>query len=290
MALGSWTAIYTDVITELMEERREQELLLLLAIQKHGDPFGFCWPSRKSLMRLRHCSQALYERRLAWLQERFYVAVIESYDYRRRQKMFDMQISPRVLYVRPEFQAYCELVFDGEKDRDYALEKSLLGNLLRTNDSQPEVVPESETRIREPDSGTSTKTRRHNQLSTAPKQKSKPQGSTMRNGAKPEKQAKPPEREAHRKTDPQAVPRVDFQELLSPAVDDDRMAKEIELGVGTTPHQARAAVDTYPRDGLVYWLEMTARRRHNGTVTKPGAWFFTMLRKHVPPLDQFDLP
>lgn len=294
MALGSYIPLYAWVIEQLMQERREQELLLLMAIAKFADPFGFCWPGRINLMKMRHCSQRLYEQRMAWLQEQCYVVVVETYDYRRRQPQFDMQISPRALYVRPEVQAYCEAIFDSVQERDFGAEKKFLEILLRTKESQPESLPESETRAFKPDSGTSAKTRRHNQLSTAPEQKGRA-ASTMRNGAKPEKrEAQQPtatDREAHRETTPQAVPRDEFQSLLSPTVDDDRLADEIRLAVGTTKHQAADAVKTYSRETLVHWLGMAARRRQAGTITKPGAWFFAMLRKNAAPRDDYgDLP
>ena len=134
MALGSWTGIYARVIQELMEQGKDQELLLLLAIQKHCDPFGFAWPARITLMRLRHLSQLRYERRLAFLEEHHYVLMTEGYDYQRRQAKFDFQVSPRVLYVRPEVQEYCELVFDGIQARDFAAEKNFLEILFSTKE------------------------------------------------------------------------------------------------------------------------------------------------------------
>lgn len=283
MARGSWLGLYNDVIDGLMLQRREQELLLLMAIAKHCDPFGFCFPGRINLMRIRRISQPVYERRLTFLEEHSYVVVVETYDYRRRQAQFDFQVNPRVLYVREEVQEYCERVFDGLQERDFGFEKSFLEILFRTNESQPEVVPESETES-ETASATSSKTRKHNQLSAAPSQKGR-NASTMRNQAEPRQRTAPqPQRPAQNRNDnPQAGP-DEFAALLSASVGNDRIVQEIVHVVSTTPHQAAAAVETYPREGIVHWLEVTARRREKGTLTRPGGFFFRMLQQHVAPL------
>lgn len=281
MALGSWTGIYAHVIEELMAQRKEQELLLLLAIQKHCDPFGFCFPGRAKLKRLRHCGDKKFDERMAFL-EGGYIVTTQTYNPRRRQYEPDYQVSPRVLYVRSEIQEYCEKVFDGVQERDFALEKNFIENFLSLKESQPEALPESETRRSKPASATSPKSRQHNQLRTAENQT---QGSTMRSGAKPENSESNNQRRPAQPREENPVVREsdEFHTLLSPDVDDDRIADEIRLGVGTTPHQAADVVATYPREELVYWLEQCARRREKGTVGKPGAWFFSMLKKHARP-------
>lgn len=296
MARGSWQGLYNDVIDGLMLRRHEQELLLLMAIARYCDPFGFCFPGRINLMRARRISQPVYERRLGWLQENSYVVVIETYDYRRRQTQWDFQINPRVLYVREEVQEYCERVFDAVQERDFDFEKRFLeilfstkessekGSLeilLRTKESQTEVVPESETET-EPASGTSSKTRNHNQLSAAPRQTGR-NAPTMRNGAKPEKQPKAKPAIAHRENDPQAGPPA--FDLDMPILDRELLIKAIMHVASTTEHQAREAVDTYPLDNVMHWLRNTALRRERGQLKKPGGYFFRMLTMHSQPIE-----
>jgi hypothetical protein len=285
MARGSWLGLYNDVIDGLMLQRREQELLLLMAIAKYCDPFGFCFPGRVNLMRIRRISQPVYERRLTFLEDHSYVTVTETYDYRRRQTQFDFQVNPRVLYVREEIQEYCEHVFDAVQERDFAFEKSFLEILFRTNESQPEVVPESETES-EPASATRRRTRKNNQLSAAPTQQGR-NASTMRNQAEPKQRNAPQQRQQAQtsKEHPQAGGADEFTALMADDVDDDRIVQEIIHVVSTTKHQAAAAVETYPREGIVHWLEITARRREKGTLDKPGGFFFKMLQKHVAPIE-----
>lgn len=266
-----------------MGQRKEQELLLLLAIQKHCDPFGFCFPGRAKLKRLRHCGDKKFDERMAFLEDG-YIVTTQTYNPRRRQYEPDYQVSPRVLYVRSEIQEYCEMVFDGVQERDFALEKNFIENILSLKESQPEALPESEARRSKPASKTSPKTRQHNQLRTATEEQT--QASTMRNGAKPENSDSKNQRRPTQPREEKPVVREsdEFHTLLSPDVDDARIADEIRLGVGTSPTQAAEAVATYPREELVYWLEQCARRRQKGTVSKPGGWFFAMLSKHARPI------
>lgn len=291
MALGSWMGIYIQVSDDLMAQRREQELLLLMAIARHADRLGFCFPGRARLKTLRHAGDKKHDERLAWLMEYGYVTMIESYDYRRRQAMCDYQVSPRALYVREDFQAYCEAVFDGVQERDFALEKKLLENLFSTKDSQPEVVTRIRNQTQEPDAGSRRKTSAYDQRSprTVTEQKQGRNPSTMRNGrqAAPTTQPTADSREAHRENNPQAGgPAGDeFHALLSPTVDNDRIVQEIMHVATTTEHQARDAVQSYPRDAIVHWLRITAVRRAKGELSKPGGWFFTSLRSTTPRID-----
>jgi hypothetical protein len=285
MALGSWTGIYGSVVVELMEDSKDQELLLLLAIAKHADAFGFCFPGRANLMKLRHCTQAVYERRLKLLVERCLVQVTEDYDIFRRQKVFIFQISPRVLYVREEVQAYCEAVFDGERQRDIRWELKFLEQHFSTNDSLPESLPESETRKQNPESVTRKRTRKHNQLSASEEGSRAGLHEEQRGSAdqhRPVRQQK--------KDNPQAGAADNLDDLLSPTVDDDRLADEIRFAVATTSHQARDIVATFPRDGIVHWLRHTMIRRAKGELKNPGGYFYRMLKQHVPPNDPYDMP
>jgi len=306
MALGSWVGIYISVSDDLMAERRDQELLLFMAIARHVDRLGFCFPGRARLMAMRRISQPVYERRLAFLEERGLVKMTESWDWRRRQPQFDFQVSPRAIYVREEFQSYCEKVFDDVQERDPALENWLLENHFgpndglrngvqenhfSTNDSQPEVVPESEPDAVNQTHEATPRTKHSNQRSRAETQKRR-NVSTMRNGTQRDsaKQPTAADATAHRKDNPQAggPDASDFDNLLSPTVDDSQFADEIRFAVATTPHQARDIVATYQRDHIVHWLKHTAVRRAKGELGNPGGYFYRMVKKHARLIDETD--
>lgn len=285
MALGSWQGLYNSVVLDLMAQRRERELLLLMAIASHCDPFGFCFPGRARLFTIRHCAKETQLTHERWLAERGHIIVTETHNPRHRQYEPDYQVSPRTLYVRPEIQAYCELVFDGVEERNFAFEKGFLVILFGTKESQPEIQPESETRAFKPASVTSPMTRNNNQRDNAPTQTGRTT-TTMRNGKQRDSAIQPTatSREAHRKNNLPTGGPDEFDALLSPTVDDGRLADEIKHAVSTTLHQAKQAVATYPRDGIVHWLRITALRRERGELSKPGGWFFKMLKEQVHPI------
>lgn len=278
MALGSWMGLYISVVDELMEMRREQELLLLMAIARHADRLGFCWPGRSRLMALRHSGERKHDERMAWLQEGNYVRMVETWDYRRRQYQQDYQISPCVLYVREEFQDYCERVFNGDQERDYTLENRLMQNFLSLKDSQPESLPESENRRIQPAPRTSRRTSDHNQRSNRAETQQGRNTSTMRSAQTEQTE----DAKRTEKDNPQAVGPVDFDALIN---DEELLIKSIMHVASTSEHQARSAVDTYPLDQIIHWLQNTYTRRQKGELTKPGGYFFRMLGLHGRPID-----
>lgn len=284
MALGPWMGIYISVSDDLMAARREQELLLLMAIARHADPLGFCFPGRARLMALRHAGDRKHDERLAFLVDHHYVIYSEVYDHRRRHTMPEYQVSPHAMYIRPEMQDYCEAVFFDGKPRDFDIEQLWYVSLLCEKDSQPDSLTRGINQTQEPASGTSSKTRNHNQLFAA---REPDKATTMRNAPKPVQRTSANQRRPAQQQKEESPLRDsdEFHALLSDDVDDDRIAQEIKLLVSTTLKQAKKAVATYPREGIVFWLEHTARRRQKGELSKPGGYFFNLLQKHVAPIN-----
>lgn len=284
MALGSWQGLYNAVIEELMSEDREQELLLLMAIARFADPLGFCYPGKARLMKMRHIGEKLYNQRLTFLEKRCLVKVEEHYDYFRRQRYWLFQVSPRVLYVREEFQEYLEKVFDGVEERNVSLEMWLTQNNFGSTDSQPETEPDTE-----PDARTrhriQIQNQTQNQRGTTLLQ-TQGNASTMRSNqreAQPTARSATDRDSAQKKEGPTGGGSDEFDALLH--VDDDRLIQEIKHVVTTTDHQARAAVQTYPRDAIIHWLRIAAHRRRKGELSNPAGWFFNMLKTQVRPIE-----
>lgn len=284
MALGSWQGLYNALIDELMEDDCEQELLLLMAIARHADPLGFCFPGKARLMKMRHIGQTLYDQRLAFLVKHRLVKFELVYDAFSRQRRPLFQVSPRVLYVREEFQEYLEKVFDGAEERNISLELWWTQNNFASTDSQPETEPETE-----PD----TRTRRriqlqnqnHNQREKA-LEKAQSNRSTMRSADQREAQGparSATDRDSAQRKEPPGGASDEFAALMT--VDEDRLVQEIKHLVTTTEHQARDAVRKYPRDALIHWLRMTALRRQKRELSNPAGWFFNMLRTQSRPID-----
>lgn len=299
MALGSWQGLYNAVILDLMRQQRERELMLLMAIATHADAFGFCYPGRARQMDIRHCGKTTQLKDEEWLVKNKLLYVEEVDDLMRRGTRPFYQISPRAIYVREDLQDYCEAVFDGLRHRDLAWEKKLI--LILSTEKSEVNLNLSSTKESQPESLTRTRTRRKNQTkdpNTEPhtepaddaKRQKRSNPSTMRNG---EDQSEAPEtqrREAQpdqrrkaqdRKNEPPGRGSAgdEFEALLLPTVDDDRMIQEIRHVASTTEYQAREAVETYTRESIVVVMREAARRRQRGTLSSPGGWFFTKLKK-----------
>lgn len=289
MALGSWQGLYNSVIDDLMDQKREQELLLLMAIARFADPLGFAFPGRARLMKRRNVGKDKHLVRENWLVEQGLLAVEDIYDPRKRQEEPHYQISPYVLYVRDEFLPYCLAVFMSERERDFGLEKSLLVILSREKESQPDSLPESEPDA-VPEPGTSITTRKHNQT---PASKRKAKATTTGNARRNQPAAanQPPARQNRKRQPPGGATEVDeFSALLSPTVDDSRIVSEIQHVATTTEHQASELVRVYPREALVHWLRVCAMRRSRGELKNPGGWFFKTVKSHTPlPIEHWPL-
>lgn len=262
----------------MREKQEDQYLLLFLAIARHADPLGFCFPGKARLMKMRHSGEGRHDVRFAWLLDHDYIAVGDLYDvFSRRMKPY-IQVSPFKLYVRPEFQDYCEKVFSGD-EREMSTEQILLRgvSLSSTKDSQAESLSSESKQRKQPDSVSSPIKQKNTSAKTESSAKAGA-GAGLREGQQRTAQNQQRHPTQDRKEESLFRESDEFHALLSPDVDDERIAQEIKLGVGTRIEQAREAVATYPREAIVHWLEVTVRRRQKGALTKPGGFFFKKLR------------
>lgn len=277
MALASWTALYTPVVQDLMKAKRIKELLLLQTIAQHADPFGFAFPGVKALKSLMRCSKATLDRLMTFLVEGEYIKIYETYNPRRGKTDTDFQVSPCVLYVRDEFQAYCEALWMGQ-ERDFSTEKKFLGNLSRTKESQPdsesESVPDSENRLM-------NQNQHHHPAKSKPAPTAPRPLTTGQQRERATPQRQPAQTE--KTTPPEGAAKRDLSPYRKPfaTLDDEDLAQDIKLTVGTQLTQARYAVATYDRAELRIALELTRQKRARGEVGKPGGYFFAMLENGV---------
>lgn len=271
MALASWTGLYTPVVQSLMRQKRIKELLLLQTISQHADPFGFAFPGPKALMGLMRCSKKTLEGLSAFLEEGEYIKIYRTYNPRRGKTDTDYQINPCVLYVRDELQGYCQALWDGG-ERDFRAEKIYRQNLSSTKESQPESESESE-------SESVTRIRNQSQHHHTPTKKNDARPMTTRQREAQQNQ-RPQAQDS--KDNPQAggaLPKRDltpFRKALA-TLDDEQLAQDIKLTVGTQISQARYAVATYNRAQLCVVLELVRQKRGRGELAKPGGYFFATL-------------
>ncbi len=284
MALASWTGLYGHVIRDMMRKKQIKELALLQLIATCADPFGFGFPGPKLLLPLMHCSKATLSRLMTLLEEHQYIKIYETSNPYRGTKSVDIQVNPRVMYVREEIQAYCDGLWDGEF-RDSFVEKRFRENLFSTKESQPESESES---LPDSESSESNQSQHHQR----PLRANAVPPVTTGHAKKPTKQResaipsqRPPAQSE--KPNPQAGgaarPKRDLTPYRKPlsTMDDEDLAQDIKLTIGTQLTQARWAVTTFNRSELCIALELTRQKASRGELGKPGGYFFAMLENGV---------
>ena len=283
MALASWTGIYGQVIRDMMRKKQIKELALLQLIATCADPFGFGFPGPKLLLPLMHCSKATLSRLMMILEEQQYIKIYETTNPYRGTKSIDIQVNPRVMYVRDEMQAYCDGLWAGDS-RDSFVEKRFRENLFSTKDSYPESESES---LPDSESSESNQSQHHQRTLRA----NAVPPVTTRHTKKPaqQRESATPQRPPAQteKTNPQAggaaQPKRDLTPYRKPlgTMDDEDLAQDIKLTIGTQLTQARWAVATYNRSELCIALELTRQKSARGELGKPGGYFFAMLENGV---------
>jgi hypothetical protein len=284
MALASWTGIYGRVIRDMMRKKQIKELSLLQLIATCADPFGFGFPGPKLLLPLMHCSKATLSRLMTILEEQQYIKIYETSNPYRGTKSIDIQVNPRVMYVREEVQEYCDGLWDGNL-RDSFVEKRFRENLFSTKDSQPESESES---LPDSESSESNQSQHHQR---APRANAVPPLTTghAKKPAKQRESATPSQRPPAQTENPNpqaggaARPKRDLTPYRKPlgTMDDEDLAQDIKLTIGTQLTQARWAVATYNRSELCIALELTRQKASRGELGKPGGYFFSMLENGV---------
>jgi len=161
MAVGSWNALYTHIEQKFMLKRQWKQLSLLKVFTQHADCFGLSYPGDDRIKDLTGIGTiAQLNDHLQFLVDGEYIKVWETWNGRRKKWDRDFQVSPLVMYIREEYQGYCEHIWlTGE--RDYELESAIVIKL----NGQPASESESEST-----SVTSISNQHHHPSNSAAKQ------------------------------------------------------------------------------------------------------------------------
>lgn len=280
MALSSWNALYTHIEQKFMRKRQWRQLHLLKVFVQHADPFGLSYPGEDLIKELTGIgTTAQVNENMQFLTDGEYLKVWETWNPRRRVWDYDYQVSPRVMYIREEYQGYCEkLWITGE--RDYEYENAVVIKL----NGQPASEPESE-----PTSVTSNTTHHHHPSNISAKRK----GQQVGPGDDYETEtAEPPKQRRRRKTtgtgraiekDPQAVApaKLDGRKYRSPLPrpDDEDQAQDLHTMLRLRIHQARGLVANYEPAVIDAAKRATMHAMEKGTVIDPPALFSYLVKK-----------
>lgn len=284
MALSSWNALYTHIEQKFMRKRQWRQLHLLKVFVQHADPFGLSYPGEDLIKELTGIgTTAQVNENMLFLTDGEYVKVWETWNPRRRIWDYDYQVSPFVMYIREEYQGYCEkLWITGE--RDYEYENAVVIKL----NGQPASEPESE-----PTSVTSNTTHHHHPSNISAKRK----GQSVELGDDYETEtAEPPKQRRRRKTgtgrstekeNPQAAGRPPAPEKLDgrkyrsplPRPDDEDQAQDLHTVLRLRLHQARGIVANYDAGVIDVAKRATLHAMENGRAIDPPALFSYLVKK-----------
>lgn len=144
MALSSWSALYTHIERKFMLKRRYKLFFLLRAICHHTDAFGMAYPGPDKLKELSGfgTDKELNEG-LQFLVDGEYIKIWESWNRKRKKWDTDYQVSPWAMYIREEYQSYCEQIWESG-ERDFGLEEAFVIKRNGQPESETESIPESD--------------------------------------------------------------------------------------------------------------------------------------------------
>lgn len=282
MALSSWNALYTKVEQKFMKRRQWRQLHLLKVFVQHADPFGLSYPGEDLIKELTGIgTTAQINENLLFLTDGEYIKLWDTWNPRHRVYETDYQVSPWMMYIREEYQGYCEHVWrTGE--RDYGLENAIVIKL----NGQPTSEPESE-----PTSFNQHQNQHHQPPNIAAKQQGLPLADDDYETQVPE----PPKQRQRRratgtgrsteKENPQArgpVPdKIDFRKYRSalPRPDDEDRAQDLHTVLRVKLLQARGLVANFGRDQVEVAARAVKDAMDKGQCLNPPGLLTYLLKK-----------
>lgn len=281
MALSSWNGLYNHVEQRFMLKRRYKLFFLLKAIAQHADAFGLCYPGPERLMKLSGLgTQKELNEGLQFLVDGEYIKVWETWNRRRKVFDRDYQVSPFVLYVREELQAYCERLWE-TGERDFSLEDEIV---IKRNGQ-----PESESESYQPESDNQNQNHHHHPANIASKKLTQGSANDYANQAEGQqrKRRKPSagKTRATEKENPQAggpVPpeKIDLRKYQSPLphAQEDH-AQDLVVMFRMKISQARGLVATYGVELVSTAAAAVQDAMQRGAATNPPGLLTHLLKR-----------
>lgn len=262
-SFGKFSAIYDDPIEHIYScvpvDRARQTEKVLRAYVEHASEIGTCYPGVDRIMEKTHYSETTVKRALVVLGQLDYIRVHREYSRARRKNMDTYQISPYVMWIKPECIDEAVSLWNAT---------SLCCNVIING--QPTTEPESEPSVKT--SNSNQHQNQHHHQNTHPEgetkilqfdqQRNAPEVPDQHEVPKTEKQHEVPEsqREAPPPVQKSVPPRPDLRKCKSPLPDtrEEQLAQELQGDVNTRISQARQLVLWFGyasvRDGM-NWLK-----------------------------------
>lgn len=278
MALSSWNALYTHYEQKFMLKRQWKQLSLLKVFTQHADCFGLSYPGDDRIKELTGIgSTAQLNEYLQFLVDGEYIKVWETWNGRRKKWDRDFQVSPLVMYIREEYQGYCEMIWN-TGERDFDLESAIVMKL----NGQPASESESEST-----SVTNISNQHHHPANKpATKQQGRLSGDGYANQAERPKQRKRKTGTARStEKDPQAggpppPDKIDLRKYQSPLpVQAEDRAQDLTLMFRMRISQARGLVANYGPDAIDGAGRAVMDAIEKGICTNPAGLLTHLLKR-----------
>lgn len=279
MALSSWNALYTHIEQKFMLKRQWRQLHLLKVLTQHADCFGLSYPGDDRIQELTGIgTTAQLNEHMQFLVDGEYIKVWETWNGRRKKWDRDFQVSPLVMYIREEYQGYCEHIWH-TGERDYELESAIVIKL----NGQPASESESEST-----SVTSISNQHHHPAKYAPKEQGPEQGSPGVTTGKTSKTARKRKTGTGRsieKENPQAggpppPDKIDLRKYQSPLpVGAEDRAQDLHLMFRMRISQARGLVSNYGPEAIDAAGRAVMHAIEKGTCTNPSGLLTYLLKR-----------
>jgi len=281
MALSSWNALYTHIEQKFMRKRQWKPLHLLKVFVQHADPFGLSYPGEDRIKDLTGLgTTAQINENIQFLVDGEYLKLWDTYNPRRRVYETDYQVSPWTMYIREEYQGYCERIWN-TGERDYGFENAVVIKL----NGQPASEPESE-----PTSVNQHQNQHHHPSNIAAKQLTTTSADDYTNHAegKQRKRRKPPagkasatEREtAHAGSRPPTPEKPDLRKYQSPLPhNQEDQAQDLVLMFRMKVSQARALVALHGVELVATAAVAVQDAINRGAVNNPAGLLTYLVKK-----------
>lgn len=282
MAVGSWNALYTHIEQKFMRKRQWRQFHLLKVLTQHADCFGLSYPGDDLIEELTGIgTQAQLREHMQFLIDGEYIKVWETWNGRRKKWDRDFQVSPLVMYIREEYQGYCEHIWlTGE--RDYELESAIVIKL----NGQPSSESESEST-----SVTNSSNQHHHPSKYAARQQG-PETPPVTTG-KAARKRKTGTGRSIEKENPQAggpPDKIDLRKYQSPLpVQAEDRAQDLHLMFKMRISQARGLVANYGPEAIDAAGRAVMHAIEKGSCTNPSGLLTYLLKRGGSSPDDRDL-
>lgn len=268
-AFGKFSAVYDEPVEHIYScvpvDRARQTEKVLRAYVEHASEIGTCYPGVDRIMEKTHYSETTVKRALVVLGELDYMRVHHEYVRARRKDMYTFQISPYVMWIKPECideavslwnstSLRCNVIINGQpaesESESEPSVKTSNNNQHQNQHHHQNMPPEGENKILHLNQREAPETEKQREAPEQPQDQE----------TEKQREAQESQRNAPVPTQKSVPPRPELRRCKNPLPDarEEQLAQELQGDVNTRISQARQLVLWFGyssvRDGM-NWLK-----------------------------------